>query len=179
MNRWIAAAAVAALACATPAAAQEPTPGERPTAGPDGVATVDGIIEALYASISGPAGERDWDRFRSLFLPGAILMNASPRPDTVPPPSPVSPEGYAERAAPYFRDHAFYEVESDRTELRFGTVLTAWSTYESRHDPTEEPFARGINSITLIRHGGRWWVASILWDSERPDNPIPAEYGGG
>ena len=177
MRPWIAALALVAGAWAAPVGGQE-TPAEAGEANPADVGTVDGIIEALYASISGPAGERDWDRFRSLFLPGAILMNAFPRPDTLPAPRPVSPAGYQELAAPYFRDNAFYEVESARTELRFGTVLTAWSTYESRHDPAGEPFARGINSITLIRHADRWWVASILWDSERPDNPIPEEYGG-
>ncbi len=166
------------LAAAAGATAQEVDDSMKNGPSQADVATVDGIIEALYASISGPAGPRQWERFESLFLPGAILMNAGPRPDTVPTPAPVSPSGYQERAAPYFMENAFYEVESARTELRYGTVLTAWSTYESRTDPGEEPFARGINSITMIRHADRWWIASVLWDFERPDNPIPEEYGG-
>jgi hypothetical protein len=28
----------------------------------------------------------------------------------------------------------------------------------------------------MINDGKRWWVLSILWDEERPDNPLPAEY---
>lgn len=170
MTRKLALAIVVGALSAAPAPAQDRANAD--------VATMDGIIEALYASISGPAGERDWDRFRSLFLPGAILMNAGPRPDTLPDPTPLSPQAYRERVTPYFAQNPFYEVESDRLELRFGTVATLWSTYESRRDPEEEPFARGINSITMIRHQGRWWIASIIWDFERPDNPIPAEYGG-
>jgi hypothetical protein len=140
------------------------------------VATLDGIVAALYASISGPAGPRDWARFDSLFLPGAILMNAGPRPDSVGAPAPVSPQGYRERAAPYFSQNAFHEVEAARTTHRYGTVAQLWSTYESRDDPAAEPFARGINSIVAIRHGGRWWITSIVWDFERPDNPIPEAY---
>ena len=35
---------------------------------------------------------------------------------------------------------------------------------------------RGINSIQLVRDGKRWWIASVVWDTERPDNPIPADY---
>lgn len=163
-----------ALAIAAgPAASQD-----RPAADPADVESIDAIIEAVYASISGPAGPRDWDRFHSLFLPGAILMNAGPRPDTVPGPSPQPPEGFSGSAGPYFMENAFYEVESSRELQRFGTVAHAWSTYESRRDPSEDPFSRGINSIQLIWHEGRWWVTSIVWDFERPDNPIPAEYGG-
>ncbi len=46
-----------------------------PAADPVDVESVDAIIAAVYDVISGPVGEaRDWDRFRSLFLPGANLV---------------------------------------------------------------------------------------------------------
>ena len=35
---------------------------------------------------------------------------------------------------------------------------------------------RGINSIQLVNDGKRWWIASVVWDTEQPDNPIPAQY---
>ena len=38
---------------------------------------------------------------------------------------------------------------------------------------------RGINSIQLFHDGSRYWVVTVLWDSERPDNPIPPRYLGG
>jgi hypothetical protein len=158
-----------------PLAAQADPPAEA-AADPADVETLDGLVEALYASISGPAGPRPWGRFHSLFLPGAILMPASPRPDTLPPPPAFSPAEYRERVAGYFTENAFYEVESARQTHRFGTVAHLWSTYESRRDPGEEPFARGINSITAVHHDGRWWVASIIWDAEREGNAIPPEY---
>ena len=34
----------------------------------------------------------------------------------------------------------------------------------------------GINSIQVVNDGQRWWVASVVWDTERPNNPIPPEY---
>lgn len=149
---------------------------DRPAADPADVQSLDGIIEALYASISGPAGPRNWDRFHSLFLPGAILMNAGPRPDTLPAPTPLSPQGFEDRAGPSFRADPFYETEIARTTHRYGTVAQMWSTYESLRDPAGEPIARGINSIVAVRHTGRWWIASIIWDFERPDTPIPEAY---
>ena len=30
--------------------------------------------------------------------------------------------------------------------------------------------------MQLLRDGKRWWIASVTWDVERPDNPIPAQY---
>ena len=168
MRCAIAGAVLLALtALAAPGAAQEADPE---------LETLDGIVAALYGSISGPAGERDWDRFHDLFLPGAILLNAGPRPDTVRAPAALSPAGYQERTAPFFRENPFYETEVARTTHRYGTVAQLWSTYESRRDPEAEPFSRGINSIVMVRHGGRWWIASIVWDYERPDNPIPEAY---
>lgn len=51
-------------------------------------------------------------------------------------------------------------------------------SYESRHSPGEKPFQRGINSFQVVNEGTRWWIVSIFWDSERPDNPLPAKFAG-
>ena len=69
----------AALLSASFAAWAQTAPGT-PAAKPADVATPDAIIEAVYASISGPAGQpRDWARFRSLLIPGARLIPSSRR----------------------------------------------------------------------------------------------------
>ncbi len=60
-----------------------PTPAA-PAANPADVASVDSIIAAVYDVISGPAGKkRDWDRMKSLFLPGARLIPTGARPTGV------------------------------------------------------------------------------------------------
>ena len=52
-----------------------------PAANPADVSSIDAIIAAVYDVISGPAGKkRDWDRMRSLFMPGARLIPTGPRP---------------------------------------------------------------------------------------------------
>ena len=174
MRLLVALATAAMIAAPGPARAQGPNTAA--VADTAEVGTLDGIVSALYASISGPAGERDWDRVRSLFLPGAILMNAGPRPTGAPPPEPVSVAGYQERTAPYFRESPYFEVEIARTTHRYGTVAQVWSTYETRREADGEPFSRGINSIVVVRHQGRWYIASVIWDTERPDAPIPEAY---
>src|SRR5262249_15850160 len=38
------------------------------------VRSIESIVAAIYDVISGPPGDRDWDRMRSLFHPGARLI---------------------------------------------------------------------------------------------------------
>ena len=40
---------------------------------PGDVDTVDHLVASLYDVVSGPAGQRDWDRFRALFVPDGRL----------------------------------------------------------------------------------------------------------
>jgi hypothetical protein len=151
----------------------------QPATGPRASDTVspEAIIAALYDVISGPAGQaRDWDRFRGLFAIGARLLPAAPRPDGSAPVA-LSPDDYVTRSNDRLVKDGFFEAEmASRTEA-FGTIMHVFSTYESRRAKADEkPFARGINSIQLMQHGGRWWIVTVMWDQERADNPIPAKY---
>ncbi len=149
-----------------------------PPAKPADVASVDAILAATYDVISGPAGQkRDWDRFRSLFLPGARLIAAVPNKTGGVAARSFTPDEYAARAAPYFDKNGFAEGEIARHADRYGNIVQIFSTYESRHDAKDEkPFARGINSFQLFYDGTRWWVVTIYWQEESPENPLPKEF---
>jgi hypothetical protein len=164
---------LALLASGGPVHAGQAAPAPRPA----DAASVDALVAALYDVISGPAGQaRDWNRFRSLFAPGARLLPASPRPDGAAPTA-LTPDEYVQRVSARFVEAGFFEREVARRVERFGTIAHVFSTYESRRraeDPA--PMARGINSIQLVEHAGRWWIVTVLWDQERQDNPLPARY---
>jgi hypothetical protein len=163
------AAILLALALAAPAAVPDRRAAD--------VASPDAVVAALYDVISGPAGQaRDWDRFRNLFAPGARLIPAAPRRDGSAPAA-LAPDDYVQRAGERFLKDGFFEREIARTAERFGSVVHVFSTYESRLGREDAaPLARGVNSIQLLQHAGRWWVVTVMWDQERPDNPIPAKY---
>ena len=144
-------------------------------------ATLDGILATMYALISGEAGEpRDWDRFRTLFLPGARMIPTNRvihEGQGGHPPDVMDVETFIATSRPFLEGEGFHERQIAARVERFGCVAHVWSTYDSRHaadDP--QPFARGINSIQLYHDGARWWVVTVFWDSERADNPIPAGY---
>lgn len=140
------------------------------------VKTVDGIMAAVYDVISGPPGPRNWDRFHTLFLPQATLATVEAKPGAAPELMVVSPDGYIKLAQPYFDKEGFFENEIGRRSEAYGAVTHVWSTYASRHTKDGKPFERGINSFQLVNDGTRWWVLSILWDSERKGNMIPSKY---
>ena len=167
------------------AKAQTPTPtppaaslATTPAADPKDVATMDKIVAAVYDVISGPAGQkRNWDRFRSLFIPGARLIPTFRRPTGEVLSRVSTPEEYIERSSPLLEKNGFFEREIARRMERFGNIAHIFSTYESRHKPDDEkPFARGINSIQLMNDGKRWWIVTIFWQGEDDQNPLPAEY---
>ncbi|MBF6542384.1 nuclear transport factor 2 family protein [Nocardia brasiliensis] len=139
-------------------------------------ATVDAILFALYDVISGPAGERDFDRMRALFLPGARLIPAEPLTEHHVGGRALDCDAFIEQIAPLLRTQPFYEVEIARRTERFGPIVHALSTYESRLTPDGAPFIRGINSIQLLHRDGRWWVVTIFWSNEAPGQPIPERY---
>ncbi len=171
--------ALCLLLPALPTLAQDPPAAAPPMADSADVASVDAILAALYDVISGPANQpRDWDRFRALLLPEARLVPLGRRQEDGAVVAHVfSVEDYIERAAPYFEQNGFFEIETARTTERYGNLVHAFSTYESRQaaeDP--EPFARGINSIQFIYKEGRWWIVNIAWQPEWDDLHIPAAY---
>jgi hypothetical protein len=137
--------------------------------------SIESLTKALYEVISGPAGPRDWARFRSLFADGArlIVMRVTAGRSA---PSVMTVDDYARNAGASFEKNAFYESEADRRVETFGNIAHVFSTYESRRAPGEKPFARGINSFQLVKDGGAWKVMTILWDSEREGSPIPEKY---
>jgi hypothetical protein len=149
-----------------------------PTANPADVSSVDAIMAATYDVISGPpTKKRDWDRFRSLFVPGARLIPADRGKDGTFKVDVITPDEYAKMADPYFSKNGFAEREIFRKSERYGNIMQIFSTYESRHDAGDaKPFARGINSFQLLYDGKRWWVVTIYWQEEDADNPLPKEF---
>jgi hypothetical protein len=147
-----------------------------PTARSGDVDSLDHIMAAVYDVISGPAGTRDWDRFKSLFYPGARLIPTWRDDKGKLNCRDMSADDYATMGGGYFAKNGFFETSvANRIEM-WDHMAHVWSTYESRHAKAEKPFARGINSFQLYFDGSRWWVQTIMWEEEDSTHLLPEKY---
>lgn len=175
------AGAMAGETAAAPAAAPVPDTQAAPAAAdktaPD-LKTLDGILSALYSTISGAAGApRDWERLRSLFTHEGRMVVHGPNKSGDMTTRVLTISDYISRVTPVFAKEGFYETELARSTDSFGQIAHVFSTYESRRSPDEaQPFQRGMNSIQLVNDGQRWWIQSLVWQAETEKNPLPARY---
>ncbi|MGE6756907.1 nuclear transport factor 2 family protein [Corallococcus sp. AB049A] len=166
---------------AAPAAPEKPNPlkaaadrtqaalAALPKPKPEDVKSQDAILKALYDVISGPAGApRDWQRFRSLFYPGAQLIPlVKPPGATTLAARPITPEDYVTWGKEGTATHGFFEKEIARQTHAFGGLVQVMSTYEARGTQDGPLIAKGVNSIQLFNDGQRWWVMNIFWIDEK------------
>jgi len=130
-------------------------------------ASLDQLISAIDAAVSG-AADQDRTCFRALFLPDARLIPIRVVEDWV---NAVAKNG----------SMAFYEKQIKVDTESWAHMAHLWSTYETRTTPDGKPPAgkvmdRGINSIQAIFDGKQWKITQIIWQAEKPDDPVPAKY---
>ncbi len=151
---------------------------------PGDVDTVDHLVASLYDVVSGPAGERDWDRFRALFVPvsrlGWIVPESAGTKDKPARKGDavfLTPDMFMQQNDPYFKTHGFFERSIAIRVEEFGNLVEVWSTSELRDAKDDaQPFSRGIVSFQIVHAHGRFWIASLLFDHERPGVTLPAKY---
>lgn len=149
-----------------------PTFGQQ-QANPNDVKSIDAIVTALYDVISGPAGQRDWDRMQSLFKPDATMGAISQTEEGELQYVSMTPEEYQQRNDEYFLKNDFWEEEIGREVFEFGEIATVQTAYKIMDDKQGEAVQRGINSVQLVYDQDRWWITNITWNTEREENLIP------
>jgi hypothetical protein len=154
----------------------ETKPATIPKPRPEDVNSPDAIVKAMYECISGPAGKHNWQRLRSLYLEGGRLIPTGKRLHGDSGLRVMNINEWIEDVQEFFAENDFYETEVMRHMDRFGDIIQAFSTYETRNQPDVAPMARGINVFQLLKHEGRWWIVTVIWANESKDNPIPGEF---
>ncbi len=144
---------------------------------PADIESLDGVIRALYESISFPEGGcPDWDRFRGLFSSAAspcIRMSS----DGVLIMDRESFIAFFDGRIKKGTMRSFAEREIARTAETYGGLAQVFSIYEKRmnlSDPGKP--ARGINGVQLFYKDSRWWISSLAWQDEFAGQPIPPQY---
>jgi hypothetical protein len=151
-----------------------------PAAKPSDVSSPSAIVAATYDVISGPKGaERDWDRWRSLFLPTGRLGTLGHAKDGGTTVLSFTAEDYVKLGTSEFNKTGFFERGIVNKINKFGDVAEVFTSYESRYEKGGPVVARGINNFQCMFDGKRWWIESIVWDEEHDSLKLPASMAGG
>jgi len=138
---------------------------------------IDSLLKVFYESLSFLEGKSpDWDRFRNLFASATspcirIAGDSAMQMDR---------EGFIAFFSGRIKQgtlRSFEEKELVRTGEYYGSLAQIFSTYEKRMNLADQAKpVRGINSFQLVFKKDRWWIASVTWQDESPDKPIPPKY---
>jgi len=139
------------------------------------VGTIEGIVTASYETISGGVGvPRQWGRDRTLFDPDSrsVAVGVNAKTGAIKTTS-MTEQDFADQSDASLVKDGFTERELKHVINRFGNVATVLSSYEG--SASGKVIERGVNIFQLYFDGKRWWILSMVWDEERPNNPIPKE----
>ena len=163
-------------ACATPStpAAKAP-PVETVAPRPEDVGSVDGVMRAFYEVTNiAPGAPRQWGRDRTLYVPWIRFVALGPGATGRPAVNVWTHDEFVAASDPLF-EKGFVEREIHRVTRRYGNMVHVDSTYETLTGTGSPVLGRGVNSLDLYFDGQRWWVASVVWQSEDAAHPIPPE----
>ena len=141
------------------------------TANPVDVATINGLINAYYESVSGHPGHRDGARMLSLFVTGGKISVDLEGEE----PTHKIAEDYLKTDRFLTISTEFFEREISRDTHKFGYMANVISTYGISDAMENTDYtARGVTVFQLVKHNGRWWILSTMWQRESPELPLPA-----
>ncbi len=143
------------------------------------LATVDAVISALYESTRHTSEKlQDWERFRSLFVPNAVLVQAASIGSYE-----YSIDSYIEEAR-YFRGRdptgEWYLTEVARETHQLGDVAHVFSVSVFGPDAERPNAKRYTNGFHVVKtdeyqqHGTSfhrttaWRITSWIWSAELP-----------
>jgi hypothetical protein len=121
-------------------------------------------LEQYYSDFSA----LDWARYRDHFWSGATLTTVWQAPnDSLPRVSVTTVDRFIELAPQGPGSREIFEERMSGADVRAdGALAQVWATYEARFgDPGDISEWTGTDAFTLMRHNGRWRIASLAYAS--------------
>ena len=135
------------------------------------------IIHALHDTVSADPGEdRDWDRYRDLFIDGAMLSMAV-KSERMPGIMTATSEALIEQTETNYASTGFHEIPLVLKVANYGAMAVVTNSFEVklRRDDAE-PLMRGLNHSQLLHDGERWWIVSNVSTVESANWKLPAAF---
>jgi hypothetical protein len=147
-----------------------------PAARPADVASPRAIVQALHASVNGKVEAFDWQRFRSLFLPGARIGEAGEETAGRPQVRFDSVEHWIQSIRSLPARAINKEVIFKTHVEQFGNIASVFYTHSavfSWNGKVDD--VRRVNSCQMIFDGRRWWITSVIWNDSLKKWDLPRD----
>jgi hypothetical protein len=134
------------------------------------------LVLALHASVTGQVESFDWQRFRSLFLPGARIGQAGT--DTGAPPDVLfeSLGDFLKSMKGKYPGAANHEEIFKMHVEQYGNIANVFYShsavlmYKGQIDNV-----RRVNSCQMLFDGKRWWITSVIWNVSPQKWDLPTD----
>jgi len=135
------------------------------------------MVASLYTAVSSLAGKApDWALVRSYFDPDAMIVLRASRDAS----KKLDVDGFIQDFVDFYdgidsQQRGFKETVVSVNCLEYGNIAHCNVVYEAAILGSERPPQRGLDSWHLMKDAGRWWVVSVINESEPAAGPIPQE----
>lgn len=142
----------------------------------DALRTPEGLVRALYDMVTFDAGTTpDWNQVRAMFLDEAVIvLRTSRTASTV-----FSVDGFVADWLRFIEQAGVERTGFSERILRlvpteFRDIAQVWVLYEANIPGSPGPPQQGVDSFSLVKRDGRWWIASVTNDVPTAQQPAPA-----
>ena len=136
------------------------------------------LIRGLYAAVTFEPGTiPDWDYVRSFFISEAVFGVRQSRTSM----AVLNLDGFvawweSDIAKHKMKERGFQETVEKLKKTVYGNIAQVFVVYKARFmTPKDAPGQLGLDSFSLMKKDGRWFVVSIANDVITPNNPLPEE----
>ncbi|MBB5330291.1 hypothetical protein [Tunturiibacter gelidoferens] len=139
-----------------------------PRARPEDVATPEAIVRALHESVNGPKGPWNSDRFRSLYLPNALLADVTKNKQGAVMIGNHPLVSLLKDVQDVHDTSGWYEtvtkiIQISKTEKHGGGLAVVYYHGVASTTPGGKAKEDGDSMAILMCDGKRWWVVSDTW----------------
>jgi hypothetical protein len=138
--------------------------------------SAEGVVRELYRLVCiAPGDSTDWEAVRALFIPEAVIFLRVSKEAS----STFTLQGWIDDFIAFNKkarsgERGFEEKIVRMSPMVFRDIAHVLVLYEARMLDWTRPPSTGVDSIELIRRGGRWWIAAITNDIPDEEHPVPA-----
>lgn len=137
------------------------------------------LVVGLYTEISRTAERApDWDVVRRHFHPAAVIVLRASRDET----RLMSVDEFIQDFVAFYDrigpDVEFTETVVSVVPMEYGNVAHVYLVYEAAVGGSDRPPQRGLDSWHLMFRDDRWWIVSVVNESEVSAGTIPGAVFG-